>query len=124
MLRGKLEFATGEEGREAEILEHLLRRATADTARARLRGLDLTPLAEAVSQVAGAHGGAGARRQVVVSALPTGGRADRDRPAARRGAAPRTPARWPSAAELALELLFLTRKLAKDEATTTRSRYG
>ena len=62
VLRGKLEFASGEEGREAETLTHLLRRATADTARARLRGLDLTPLAEAVAQVAGAHRGAGAGR--------------------------------------------------------------
>ena len=50
MLRGKLEFASGEEDRETETLTHLLRRATADTARARLRGLDLTPLAEAVSR--------------------------------------------------------------------------
>ena len=33
VLRGKLEFATGEEGREEEILTHLLRRATAETAR-------------------------------------------------------------------------------------------
>src|SRR3954468_11618729 len=45
VLRGKLEFASGEEGRESEHLEHLLRTATAATARARLRGLDLTPLA-------------------------------------------------------------------------------
>ncbi|MGI9002843.1 MAG: ATP-binding protein, partial [Pseudonocardia sp.] len=49
VLRGKLEFAAGEEGRAAEHLEHLLRRATADTARARLRGIDLAPLAEAVA---------------------------------------------------------------------------
>ena len=33
VLRGKLEFVTGQEGREDEVLEHLLRRATADTAR-------------------------------------------------------------------------------------------
>ena len=32
VLRGKLEFETGEEGREQAVLEHLLRRATADTA--------------------------------------------------------------------------------------------
>ncbi|MGH3570016.1 MAG: ATP-binding protein, partial [Pseudonocardia sp.] len=49
VLRGKLEFASGEEGREGEHLEHLLRRAIADTARARLRGIDLGPLAEAVA---------------------------------------------------------------------------
>ena len=49
VLRGKLEFASGEEGRESEHLDHLLRRATAATARARLRGIDLTPLADAVA---------------------------------------------------------------------------
>ncbi|HEY9414871.1 MAG TPA: ATP-binding protein, partial [Pseudonocardia sp.] len=49
VLRGKLEFESGEEGREIEILEHLLRKATAETARARLGGLDLKPLAEAVA---------------------------------------------------------------------------
>ena len=32
VLRGKLEFESGEEGRELAVLEHLLRRATADTA--------------------------------------------------------------------------------------------
>jgi magnesium chelatase subunit I len=59
VLRGKLEFASGEEGREAEHLEHLLRRATADTARARLRGIDLNPLAEAVSGATVRTGGGG-----------------------------------------------------------------
>jgi len=41
-LRGKVEFEVSEEGREEEILSHLLRRATADTFRARLGGADLT----------------------------------------------------------------------------------
>jgi magnesium chelatase subunit I len=43
-LRGKVEFEVSEEGREEEILEHLIRRATADTFRARLGGADLTGL--------------------------------------------------------------------------------
>jgi magnesium chelatase subunit I len=42
--RGKVEFDDADEGREVEVLEHLLRRATADTYRARLAGLDLRPL--------------------------------------------------------------------------------
>ena len=41
-LRGKVEFESGEEGREIEILAHLLRTATAETFRARLAGLDLS----------------------------------------------------------------------------------
>ncbi len=43
-LRGKVEFEVSEEGREAEVLEHLLRRATADTFRAHLGSADLTGL--------------------------------------------------------------------------------
>jgi magnesium chelatase subunit I len=41
-LRGKVEFEVSEEGREAEVLEHLLRRATADTFRAHLGSADLS----------------------------------------------------------------------------------
>ena len=41
-LRGKVEFEVSEEGREEEILGHLLRRAIAETFRARLGGADLS----------------------------------------------------------------------------------
>jgi magnesium chelatase subunit I len=44
--RGKVEFDDADEGREFDVLEHLLRRATAETYRARLAGLDLRPLQE------------------------------------------------------------------------------
>ena len=40
-LRGKVEFEVSEEGREIEVLEHLLRRAVAETFRSRLGGADL-----------------------------------------------------------------------------------
>jgi magnesium chelatase subunit I len=43
-LRGKVEFEVSEEGREQEVLEHLLRRATSDTFRASLGNADLTGL--------------------------------------------------------------------------------
>ncbi len=43
-LRGKVEFEVSEEGREEEILAHLMRRAIADTFRARLGGADLSGL--------------------------------------------------------------------------------
>ena len=43
-VQGKVEFESSEEGREAEILEHLLRRAVADTFRHRLGGIDLGAL--------------------------------------------------------------------------------
>ena len=43
-VQGKVEFEASEEGREAEVLEHLLRRAVADTFRSRLGGVDLSGL--------------------------------------------------------------------------------
>ena len=43
-LRGKVEFEVSEEGREQEVLDHLLRRATGDTFRALLGNADLTGL--------------------------------------------------------------------------------
>src|SRR6187397_2360131 len=47
-LRGKIEFETGEEGREAEVLTHLLRTATAETVRHTFRGLDFALLVGAL----------------------------------------------------------------------------
>ena len=41
-LLGKVEFEMGEEGREGEVLDHLLRLAVAETFRERLGGLDLS----------------------------------------------------------------------------------
>jgi len=112
VLRGKLEFAAGEEGREQEILDHLLRRATADTARARLRGVDLTPLAEAVTRHP-LRTGDRIPAVDVVSALPKV--AVLTVVGQRLGATgTEDPGPMASAAELALELLFLTRKLAKE----------
>ncbi|MGE0297858.1 MAG: ATP-binding protein [Pseudonocardia sp.] len=122
VLRGKLEFASGEEGRESEHLEHLLRRATADTARARLRGLDLTPLAEAVAE-SPVRTGERVPAAEVVRALP---QVPVLTEIARRLGAAGTedPGPMASAAELALELLFLTRRLAKDTADDDTVSYG
>ena len=126
VLRGKLEFASGEEGRESEHLEHLLRTATAATARARLRGLDLTPLAEAVAK-SPVRTGERVPAAEVVAALPSGRAVDAvlTEVAKRLDAAgTEEPGPMASAAELALELLFLTRRLAKDEGDNDTVRYG
>ncbi|GAA2538489.1 ATP-binding protein [Pseudonocardia hydrocarbonoxydans] len=122
VLRGKLEFASGEEGREIEHMEHLLRRATADTARARLRGIDLNPLAEAVA-AAPVRTGERVSAAEVVAALPP---VDALTEIAKRLDAGGTedPGRMASAAELACELLFLTRRLAKDTADDDTVSYG
>ncbi|WP_345412380.1 ATP-binding protein [Actinomycetospora chlora] len=117
VLRGKLEFESGEEGREAELLTHLLRRSVTETARARLAGVDLAPLADGVSALEGARrvvtGDRVAARQVV-DALPSISVVYTV--AERLGAAgTEAPGPLASAVELALEHLYLTRKLAKDD---------
>ena len=112
VLRGKLEFTTGHEGREDEVLEHLLRRATADTARSKLHGVDLTQLVEAVTRSPLRTGDRVTAAQVV-AALP---QVEVLTVIARRLGATGTedPGPMASAAELALELLFLTRKVTKE----------
>jgi len=113
VLRGKLEFEAGEEGREEEILTHLLRRAIAITARVRLAGLNLQPLVETVSGGHQVPTGERVSAQELLTALP-------ELPvlhevAARLGVRPEDPpGRIASAVELALESLYLNRKLSKD----------
>ncbi len=98
VLRGKLEFESGEEGREQAVLEHLLRRATADTAQRALGGIDVGPLVTAVENATVTTGeqvvGQGRARR---AARPAGDR--RHRRAARRpqptaNAPPRWSWRW------------------------------
>ena len=48
--RGKVEFDDADEGREFDVLEHLLRRSIVETYRARLAGLDLRPLQQKFDQ--------------------------------------------------------------------------
>jgi magnesium chelatase subunit I len=124
VLRGKLEFESGSEdtASQQEVLGHLLRRATAETARARLAGLDLKPLAEAVAEHP-VRTGERVPAAEVVAALP---RLPVLTEIARRLGAEGTEAPGPmaSAAELALELLFLTRRLAKDTDDADTVTYG
>ncbi len=122
-LRGKVEFESGEEGREIEILGHLLRTATAETFRARLAGLDLSGFTELVADGVGIETGelVGADellRQVgtvpglakVLDRLGMG-----DAPSRGQAAA---------AVEFVLEGLYLTRRLSKDLTGDGRTRYG
>ncbi|HET9139084.1 sigma 54-interacting transcriptional regulator [Actinophytocola sp.] len=113
VLRGKVEFESGEEGRETEHLVHLLRRAVAETARERFAGLDLKPLVGAVVDGNLVATGERVPATEVLAALP-------ELPvlhdvAIRSGvAADDPPGRIAAAVELALEALYLARKLAKD----------
>ncbi|PPK66856.1 magnesium chelatase subunit I [Actinokineospora auranticolor] len=115
VLRGKLEFESGEEGRETEHLNHLLRRAVAETARDRFAGLDLGPLVDAVVDghlVATGERVPGSELLAALPELPV-----LHEVAARLDVkATDAPGRIAAAVELALEYLYLTRKLAKDSS--------
>jgi len=113
VLGGKIEFESGEDGREREILEHLLRRATAETARQRLGGLDLALLVEAFESGALVTTGDTVTAQDFMATLPVLGESDLyDRLAERLGAS--SAGARAAAVELALEGLYLAQRIAKD----------
>ncbi|WP_204946144.1 sigma 54-interacting transcriptional regulator [Micromonospora luteifusca] len=122
-LRGKVEFESGEEGREIEVLAHLLRTATAETFRARLAGLDLSGFTALVEEGAAIEtgelvGAAELLRQVgtvpgLAKVLDRLGLGD----------AP-TPEEAAAAVEFVLEGLHLTRRLGKDVTDSGRTVYG
>ena len=122
-LRGKVEFEADGEGREEEVLEHLLRRSVAETWRSRLGGLDLSgfvrlvehghgiatgdqvPLGELLQQIGRVPGLAQVLGRLGFDEVPT-------------------PAEAASAVEFVLEGLHLTRRLAKDVLDDGRVVYG
>jgi magnesium chelatase subunit I len=122
-LRGKVEFESGEEGREVEVLSYLLRTATADTFRARLAGLDLSgfvnlvasgdiietgelvPATEVLRQIGTVPGLAKVLERLGMGDAPT-----RDQAAA--------------GVEFVLEGLHLTRRMSKALTEEGRTLYG
>jgi magnesium chelatase subunit I len=122
-LRGKVEFDSGEEGRETEILAHLLRTATAETFRARLAGSDLSAFTSLVSDGGSVTtGDLVSAEELLRQVGPVPGLAkvlDRlglgDAPTAGEAAA---------GVEFALEGLHLTRRLSKDVSDDGRTVYG
>ncbi|QKE83773.1 magnesium chelatase [Arthrobacter sp. NEB 688] len=113
VLRGKVELETGEEGREREVLGHLLRTATAETARRRLGGIDLALLVEAIEEGAMVATGEQVTARTFLDALPVLGESDvYDKVAERLDAT--TEGERASAMELALEGLYLARRIGKD----------
>ncbi|QHC65572.1 magnesium chelatase [Rathayibacter sp. VKM Ac-2759] len=113
VLGGKIEFESGEEGREEEILDHLLRQATAETVRAHLRGIDLGPLVDAVENGSMITTGEQVTAQEFLAGLPMLGEATvYDEIAERLDAT--GDGRIAGAIELALEGLYLSRRLSKE----------
>ena len=114
-LRGKVEFEMGEEGREDEILQHLLRLATAETFRARLAGLDLSAFTARFAEGDTLETGVLVSAADVLEQLgPLPGLAT---VLTRLGVEEETisPGQAAAAVELVLEGLHLTRRLSKDE---------
>ena len=112
VLGGKIEFETGEEGREQQILEHLLRKATAETVRAHLAGVDLGLLVQAIERGASITTGEQVTARDVLTGLPPLGESDLyDQVCERLGAT--DDGERAGAIELALEGLFLAKRVDK-----------
>jgi magnesium chelatase subunit I len=119
--RGKVEFEASEEGRELELLEHLLRRATADTFRSLLAGLDLTGLQERFADGAVLEtGDLVPAAQLLADLGPVPGLAQL---LGRLGVEQESPGLAAAALELALEGLHLNRRLSKEQVGS-RTVYG
>jgi len=123
VLGGKVEFEQGEEGREVEVLEHLLRTAVAETYRARLGGAELSGFSDLVTGGDTIETGdlvPAERLLEQVGTVPGLGRVlDRlglgDEP---------SPGRAASGIEFVLEALHLTRRLDKVVLEDGRTVYG
>jgi len=114
-VRGKVEFEASEEGRELEVLAHLLRRATADTFRSRLAGSDLSGLQARFDQGESVETGELIPAAELLRRIgPVPGLAKvLERLGIDEGA--ETPGLAAAALEFAMEGLHLNRRLAKDE---------
>ena len=113
VLGGKIEFESGEEGREREVLTHLLRTATAETVRARLRGIDFAILVEAMEDGRMVTTGAQVTAREFLAGLPVLGESELYDEICDRLDADDDGTRA-SAIELAFEGLYLARKIGKD----------
>ena len=113
VLGGKVEFESGEEGRESEVLTHLLRTATADTVRAHFPGLDFGPLVDAIEGGTMVTTGERMTASAFLAGLPVLGESELYDDACDRLNAVSDGQRA-AAIELALEGLYLARKIGKD----------
>ena len=113
VLGGKIEFESGEEGREREVLTHLLRTATAATVRQHFRGLDLAVLVDALESGVMITTGEQVAARDFLAGLPVLGESELyDEVCDRLGA--RSDGERAGAIELALEGLYLARKVSKE----------
>ncbi len=119
--RGKVEFEAAEEGRELDVLAHLLRKATADTFRHLLAGVDLTGLQARFEEGATVETGDLVPARELLERL--GSVPGLAQILAKLGIEEESPGLAAAAIELALEGLHLNRRLAKD-SVPGRTVYG
>ncbi|GLK17989.1 magnesium chelatase [Herbiconiux flava] len=113
VLGGKIEFESGEEGREDEILDHLLRTATAETVRAHFRGVDFALLVDALESGSLVTTGEQVAARDFLAGLPSLGESELyDEIGDRLGAT--NDGQRAGAIELALEGLYLARRVSKE----------
>lgn len=115
VLGGKIEFESGEEGRELEILTHLLRTAVADTVRHLVLGIDFGPLVRTVEEGAEIATGEQVTAHDFLEGLPALGEATVYDEVYERFDA-RSDGERAAALELVLEGLYLARKIGKDSS--------
>ena len=113
VLGGKIEFETGEEGREGEILTHLLRTATAETVRHHFRGLDFALLVDRIEAGQMVTTGEQVTARDFLTGLPVLGESELYDDVCERLDA-RNDGERAGAIELALEGLYLARKISKE----------
>ena len=116
-LLGKVEFEVSEEGREEEVLAHLLRRATSEAWRSMLGSADLTGLVERFDRGATVDAGElvpAAELLHRIGPVPGLSRILDD-----LGMEGESPGHAAAALEFALEGLYLMRRLSKDVADGT-----
>jgi magnesium chelatase subunit I len=122
-IQGKVEFEASEEGREADVLEHLLRRSVADTFRSRLGGVDLNPLVEIFAEGATVETGELVPATELLTRLGTVPGLGRILTALGIDEGAETPGLAAAGLEFALEGLYLLRRLSKD-SLEDRAVYG
>ncbi|GAA4213159.1 ATP-binding protein [Microbispora amethystogenes] len=114
-LRGKVEFEVSEEGREVDVLSHLLRRATAETFRGTLGGADLTPLLDRFGEGAQVESGDLVPATELLRRIGRVEGLSKMMARLGMGEGDESPGHAAAALEFALEGLYLMRRLSKDE---------
>ncbi|GGO18077.1 sigma 54-interacting transcriptional regulator [Microbispora bryophytorum] len=118
-LRGKVEFEVSEEGREIDVLAHLLRRATAETFRASLGGADLAPLLDRFGEGAQVESGELVAAHELLRRIGRVEGLSKIMARLGMGEGDESPGHAAAALEFTLEGLYLMRRLSKDETDGT-----